>query len=146
MGTTSADSEETALPLASISEPTLKKIIEYCEHHKEDPPAVPTVPVPPKKGEPVKAKDSTIKDEWDQEFIKNELPVNVNLLLAANYLELKPLFELMCKCFAGLMRGKTPEQLREYFGLPNDLTEEELDNLRVKWGGKKKADQEAAKN
>jgi len=130
-------SEQPALPLSAVTENTLKKVLEYCVHHKDDGPFVPTEVPPQKKGEPIKAKDSTIKDEWDLEFLKNELPLNLDILLAANYLEIKPLFELMCKCMANHMRGKTPDQLRSFFGLENDLTPEEESALRVKWGGRK---------
>ena len=58
--------------------------MEYCEHYR---------------GEPLPAADETADknqgqtdiNEWDREFITVDLEVLFELILAANYLEIKPL-------------------------------------------------------
>lgn len=47
------------------------------------------------------------------------------LTSAADALDLKPLTDLASRALARLIEGKTPEQIRSTFHLPDDLTEEE---------------------
>jgi S-phase kinase-associated protein 1 len=55
------------------------------------------------------------------------------LLLAANYLDIKSLIELCCAKVATMIKGnhfiyligKTPEEIRQTFGIVNDFTPEE---------------------
>ncbi|KAK9127231.1 hypothetical protein Syun_016028 [Stephania yunnanensis] len=53
------------------------------------------------------------------------------LTSAADSLQLKPLVDLTSRALARMIEGKTPEEIRETFHLPDDLTEEEkLEPLR----------------
>lgn len=45
------------------------------------------------------------------------------LASAADSLQLKPLVELTSRALARMIEGKTPEEIREIFCLPDDLTE-----------------------
>jgi len=45
--------------------------------------------------------------------------------LAANYLDIKGLLDLSCAKIASLMKGKTAEEIRKVFNIPNDFTPEE---------------------
>ena len=45
------------------------------------------------------------------------------LTSAADSLQLKPLVDLTSRALARLIEGKTPEEIRETFHLPDDLTE-----------------------
>ena len=47
------------------------------------------------------------------------------LTSAADALDLKPLIDLASRALARLIEGKTPEQIRSTFHLPDDLTDEE---------------------
>uniref|UniRef100_A0A3N7EJ53 SKP1 component dimerisation domain-containing protein n=2 Tax=Populus trichocarpa TaxID=3694 RepID=A0A3N7EJ53_POPTR len=47
------------------------------------------------------------------------------LTSAAESLQLKPLVDLTSRALARIIEGKTPEEIREIFHLPDDLTEEE---------------------
>ncbi|KAJ7951148.1 SKP1-like protein 21 [Quillaja saponaria] len=50
---------------------------------------------------------------------------------AAHSLQLKPLVDLTSRALARIIEGKSPEEIREIFHLPDDLTEEEkLEPLR----------------
>ena len=45
------------------------------------------------------------------------------LTSAADGLQLKPLVDLTSRALARIIEGKTPEEIREIFHLPDDLTE-----------------------
>jgi S-phase kinase-associated protein 1 len=49
----------------------------------------------------------------------------VQVIQAANYLNIPDLLDLTCAKFASDIKGKLPEQIREMFGIENDLTPEE---------------------
>jgi S-phase kinase-associated protein 1 len=68
--------------------------------------------------------------EWDGAFIKVENEDLFEIILAANYLDIKPLLDLGCKTVANMIRGKTPEQIREMFNIENDFTPEEEEQIR----------------
>lgn len=62
------------------------QVIEYCEHHRNDPPQ-PEVP----EGTPLERKDRRGRDAWDKQFIQVEQELLFEIILAANYLNIKPL-------------------------------------------------------
>lgn len=47
------------------------------------------------------------------------------LILAANYMDIKPLLDLTCATVASMIKGKTPEEIRKTFNIVNDFTPEE---------------------
>ncbi|KAL6220158.1 hypothetical protein ACLB2K_007915 [Fragaria x ananassa] len=69
----------------------------------------------------------------DDEFVK-ELEADQNMLfdmiMEANYLNIKSLLDAMCAHVAGMMRGKTPEEIRTIFLVKNDYTKEEEEEVR----------------
>ncbi|CAD7679092.1 unnamed protein product [Nyctereutes procyonoides] len=62
---------------------------------------------------------------WDQEFLKVDQGTLFELILAANYLDIKGLLDVTCKTVANMIKGKTPEEIRKNFNIKNDFTEEE---------------------
>jgi S-phase kinase-associated protein 1 len=48
-----------------------------------------------------------------------------HLLLAASYLDIRPLQDLCCAKVASLIKGKTPEEIRKNLGIVNDFSPEE---------------------
>lgn len=57
------------------------------------------------------------------------------LILAANYMDIKPLLDLTCATVASMIKGKTPEEIRKTFNIVNDFTPEEEAQVREenKW-------------
>ena len=58
-----------------------------------------------------------------------------DLILAANFLDIKPLLDVTCEAVAMMIKGKTPEEIRATFHLKNDFTpeEEEAILLENRW-------------
>ncbi|KAG7516236.1 S-phase kinase-associated protein 1 [Solea senegalensis] len=67
---------------------------------------------------------------WDQEFLKVDQGTLFELILAANYLDIKGLLDVTCKTVANMIKGKTPEEIRKTFNIKNDFTEEEEAQVR----------------
>lgn len=67
---------------------------------------------------------------WDQTFITVDKELLFDLILAANYLDIKGLLDLGCKTVANMIKGKTPQQIREELGIENDFTPEEEEQIR----------------
>ncbi|KAL1192136.1 SKP1-like protein 20 [Cardamine amara subsp. amara] len=62
---------------------------------------------------------------YDEKFIRMDTKRLCELTSAADSLQLKPLVDLTSRALARIIEGKTPEEIREIFHLPDDLTEEE---------------------
>lgn len=113
--------EADTIPLPNVSENTLKKVIEYCTWHYENPSPV------NEDGTPGEHKEA---EEFDQEFIKMENAPLFELILAANYMDIKALLDLSCKTVANMLKGKTVEEIRTIFGIVNDFTPDEEEAVR----------------
>ena len=48
-----------------------------------------------------------------------------NLISAANFLDIPSLLDLTCAKVATMLKGKTPEQVKESFNIEGDFTPEE---------------------
>ncbi|OEL23295.1 hypothetical protein BAE44_0015686 [Dichanthelium oligosanthes] len=72
------------------------------------PTPTPRAPRPGARGTP-SGKDDDDLASFDKAFIDIDKDTLYDLLLAANYLEVKPLLDLACQKVADMIRGKTPE-------------------------------------
>jgi S-phase kinase-associated protein 1 len=116
------------IPLPGIKKATLLKVIEYCTYINTN--------VPPQIDKPLRSNElSDIVDPWYAEFVNLEQEVLFELILAANFMDIKSLLELACAKVASLMNGMTIPQVREYFNIENDFTAEEEVNIMYddKW-------------
>jgi S-phase kinase-associated protein 1 len=112
-----------AIPIPNVNEAVLRKVIEWCEHHKNDPP-------PATDEDSDSRKKSTDIEEWDQKFMQVDQEMLFEIILAANYLDIKPLLDVGCKTVANMIKGKSPEEIRKTFNIQNDFTPEEEDQIR----------------
>jgi len=113
---------DAPIPLPNVTGKILAKVFEYCKYHLEHP-----VPASEEK------KDEKRPDDiipWDAEFCKVDQATLFELILAANYLDIKPLLDLTCKTVANMIKGKTPEEIRKTFNIKNDFTPEEEEQVR----------------
>jgi S-phase kinase-associated protein 1 len=116
------DSTE-AIPIPNVNEAVMKKVIEWCEHHRKDPPAS-------QDDDSDNRKKSTDIEEWDQKFMQVDQEMLFEIILAANYLDIKALLDVGCKTVANMIKGKSPDEIRKTFNIQNDFTPEEEDQIR----------------
>ena len=70
-------------------------------------------------------------DEWDASFIEMEqMDDLIDLIVAANFLDIEGLVHLGCAKIATFIKGQTVEEIREVFGIENDFTPQEEAQLR----------------
>ena len=56
--------------------------------------------------------------------MKEDQETLFNLILAANYLDVKGLLNVSCWTVGDMIRGKSPEEIRKTFNIKADLPEE----------------------
>jgi len=111
------------IPIPNVNDAVLTKVLEWCEQHKND-------PVPLTEEDTDTRKKSTDIEEWDQKFMQVDQEMLFEIILAANYLDIKPLLDVGCKTVANMIKGKSPEEIRKTFNIQNDFSAEEEDQIR----------------
>lgn len=122
------DGEAQEIPLPNVKAQVLAKVIEFCTHHKDDPMS--------EIEKPLKSADmKEVVQKWYADFINVEQVLLFELILAANYMDIKPLLDLTCATVASMIKGKTPEEIRQTFNIVNDFSPEEEAQVREenKW-------------
>ncbi len=117
-----AEAEE--IPLPNVTAPVLEKVLAFCRHHQD---------APMKEIEkPLRSEDMyQVVDAWDAKFVEVEQEVLFEIILAANYMDIPSLLDLGTAKVASLIKGKTPEEIRQTFNIVNDFTPEEEAEVRA---------------
>jgi len=108
---------ETEVPLPGVDGAILKEVIRYMDHHKGT--ELPPVESPLKS---IKMKE-VCSDPWDAEFIDELGDIRqdlYDLILAANYMDIKSLLHLGLAKVASLIKGKPLDKLKEILTTDND--------------------------
>ncbi len=123
-------SPDEEIPLPNIGASILTFVLEYLNHYA-DPAITPTEIEKPLKT----ANLAELVPQWDFTFVDKGHEVLFELILAANYLDVKGLLDLAAAKVASMIKGKTPEEIRRTFNIVNDFTPEEEAQIREenKW-------------
>merc|ERR1712141_837779 len=116
------EEEDEVVPLPNVNAAILKKVIQWCSFHRDDPP-------PPEDDENKEKRTDDICS-WDAEFLKVDQGTLFELILSANYLDIKGLLDVTCKTVANMIKGKSPEDIRKTFNIKNDFTPSEEEQVR----------------
>jgi S-phase kinase-associated protein 1 len=118
----------TEIPLPNVSSEILSKVIDFCTHYKTEP--MNDIEKPLKS-----SNMAEIVQKWYADFINVDQSVLFEMVLAANYMNIQPLLDLSCATIAGLIKGKTPDEIRKVFNIVKDFTPEEEAQVREenKW-------------
>jgi S-phase kinase-associated protein 1 len=119
--------EDEPIPIQEVKSDIMELITRWMEYHVDDPPKV--EPEPDVHDHLPKRADDIC--DWDLEMLKKlDKHTLFNLSTASNFLDINTLMHTCCKHIANTIRGKTPEQLREYFELTDAFTPEEEEQIR----------------
>ncbi|KAF7112847.1 hypothetical protein RHSIM_RhsimUnG0186100 [Rhododendron simsii] len=112
-------SSADVIPLPKIDARTLAQVLDYCKKH---------------------ANASSSKQEelnsFDSEFLKDlEFGALFHLVLAANFLEIKGLLDVVAQKIADMIKDMPHQEVRKLFNVENDYTPEEEAAVREenKW-------------
>merc|ERR1719197_267623 len=122
------DKSEKKIPLQNVKSAVLEKVIEYMTFHNKNPPKEIEKPLK-------SANMREVVNEWDAQFVEVDQETLFELILSANYMDIKPLLDLTCAKVASMIKGKTPEEIRRRFSITNDFSPEEEEAVRAenKW-------------
>ncbi|XP_077233673.1 SKP1-like protein 1A [Tasmannia lanceolata] len=110
------DWADNVIPLPNVTGNILSLVVAYINKHATD-------------SEDKSVTDYELKD-YDDDFIKVDQATLYDLILAANYLNIKSLLYLTCQTVADMIKGKTPDEIRKTFNIKNDFTQEEEEEFR----------------
>jgi S-phase kinase-associated protein 1 len=118
--TIDADNDASSIPLPSVSGPILAKIVDYMIEKKGT-----EAPIIEK---PLRNKDlSQVTNPYDAKFINdidNESRQQLyDIILAANYMDIKGLLHLGCAKVASLIKGQPLEKIKEILAKGTDNQE-----------------------
>ena len=117
------EGEDVVAPLPNVNKATMQKVVEYLVMHQDKP--VPEIQKPLKSSDLKLVLKEYPQDEvYISELMKDQ-PAFFDNILAANYLDIESLLELGCAALASILKGKTPQEIRQHFGLPTPTPEEE---------------------
>lgn len=102
------------LKLLKVTGDTLKKVVEFLEHHVDEPMEILTeTPLQMTKLE------ECVGPEWYVKFADMDREEMFLLVKAANYMDVPPLLDLMCLAITMTIMDKSPEEVRVIFSKVN---------------------------
>ncbi|EPY43508.1 S-phase kinase-associated protein 1 [Angomonas deanei] len=122
---------DAIIPIPNVSGRTLRLVLEYMEYHTNNP----ADPI----DKPLKSSIESLLCEWDNNYLYHKLlkdhdetqhEVLIDVIMAANFLNVKDLLDLTCACVASMIRGKSAEEIRTLFNIENDFSREEAEKIR----------------
>ncbi|CAL9204827.1 unnamed protein product [Musa hybrid cultivar] len=105
------DVDEFVVPVLNVTGLVLDKVIQYWEKHAE-------------------AIDRDQLEAFDMAFVDMQKELLFQVLIAVNFLESRPLLNLLCKTIADSIKDMSVDEVREYFSIESDFTEEEERQVR----------------
>ncbi|KAF4662249.1 suppressor of kinetochore protein mutant [Perkinsus chesapeaki] len=121
----SGNISDEEIPLPNVSSKILEKVIQWCEYHVDHSTSIINKPL--KMGGQLR--DNGVV-EWDIKFLEMPEKELFDVMLAANFMDIKPLLELCCASVASSIKSKTVEELREELGVGEEgFTPEEEEKI-----------------
>ncbi|KAL7273729.1 hypothetical protein RUND412_003389 [Rhizina undulata] len=122
--------EITAIPLPTITSEILAKVIEWCEHHKADDDADDDVESRLGNSHGTLRRQREPIPEWDLHFFTVDQATLFEYILAANYLDIEKMLDYGCRVVAEMIVCRSPQEIRDHFGIECDFTPDELESLQ----------------
>jgi S-phase kinase-associated protein 1 len=116
--------EDIKINLENIDNQTLTEIIKFLDYYHDKP--FEKIP------KPLRSDDlSVCVEDWYVEYLNNMgMEILFEVIKSANFLEIESLLDLTCAKVATMLKGKSVEEIRETFGIENDFTPEEEEEIK----------------
>ena len=119
------EDEENEIELKEVDGKNLERIIEYLKHYKDIEPKEIPKPFPERTDDAFLR--SILNDDWTFDYIQSmTLEEAINLINAANYLQIDGLINILTAKLSHEMYNCDVEEARRKFGIECDMTEEEI--------------------
>ncbi len=113
--------DELSFPMKTIKGNILEKIKNYLMHYKDEEPKEIEIPLKSNNF-------SECVNNWDFNFLGSDIDTIFDLLEAANYLDIKPLHELVSAFLGANIRGMNSNSIIKDFEI-DELNEKEIDEM-----------------
>ena len=113
--------DDATFPMKNIKGNILEKIKDYLMHYENEEPQEISIPLKSNNF-------SECVNAWDYNFLGNDFDVVLELLTAANYLDIKPLYELISAFLGSNIRGINSNNIFKDFEI-DELTEKEKEEM-----------------
>ena len=114
-----AEPVSTEVPVRVVEDDTLVRAINFMKHHYTNPLAEVEKPLASNKIEDV------VTDPFDRQFVDVGQAVLLALINAATFMEMDQMLELVVAKVATQIKGRTTEEVKEFFELDDDYTPED---------------------
>ena len=121
LGIEDGDEDGDPIPLPKVDAANLERLLQWAKEHKDDPPA-PT-------DDETKYRTDNISD-FDKEFFNMDQAALLQLIHAANFMNMPDLLLTACKTVANIIKERDVDQIRDYFHIKNDFTEEQEEHVK----------------
>ena len=101
------EDNDEEVPIPNVNAAILKLVIQWATYHKDDP--------QPNDDKNTNTAENINISDWDASFLSVDQGTLYELILAANYLDIKGLLTVTCATVANMIRGKTVEEIRKQF-------------------------------
>ena len=120
----SENEENLSIKLDNVDSSVFLKITDFLELYNNDPFK--------KIDKPLKSDDLSycVGKEYINFLDTMEMELLFEVIKAANFLEIESLLDLTCAKVATMLKGKSVEEIRETFGIENDFTPEEEEEIK----------------
>jgi S-phase kinase-associated protein 1 len=121
---------DLAVPLHNISAATLQPVFEFCALYTRTTAAAAAAAADADAAAKGKnASEAPKRTAYHAFFEAMSQSLVFELILAANYLDMKPLLDAATTYVGSLIAGKSPEEVRVAFNIKNDFTPEEEEQI-----------------
>ncbi|OAY86038.1 SKP1-like protein 1A [Ananas comosus] len=108
---------EGGILVPNVTRPVLAKILRFLHIHVEMAPSLYPITL----------------ERFDKEFLNVSVDFLYHILLAAYHLKIVSLRDLVCQKVADMMKGKSIDEIRTTFNIPNEYTAEEMAKITKKY-------------
>tara|TARA_B100000902_G_scaffold394221_1_gene450092 strand:+ start:677 stop:1291 length:615 start_codon:yes stop_codon:yes gene_type:complete len=115
------DESDVPIPIPNVKGEIFEKVIAFCKKY-EDMKLITT------EEEDLEMRVKPLEG-WDKDYVNVPLAVLFEMILAANFLDLKHMLNLTCKSVAEMIKGKTPTEIKKVFGIEGDFTDVEREHV-----------------